>query len=963
MKFVAPNRLAVTCFSLLLLALNRGACAEKPHDFAQWESEISAFERMDRTNPPPKDAVLFIGSSTIRLWSTLSSDFPDQQVINRGFGGSEIADSTHFAGRIIFPYQPRLIFLRAGGNDLKDGKSPEAVFADFQEFATSIHVRLPQARIVYISISPSVARTNLVEKETSLNKLIASYAKQLPHVRFLDTSDIPLDSGGRLRPELFSDQLHFNAEGYKLLAERVRRFLASVPRKGWEPLGLSGGGGMFSPAISPADSDLMMINCDMSGAYLSRDGGRNWRMIHQAQLRSDTGCQPTFHPTDTNIIFASSGGQLRVSHDCGWTFSPVGNLKETLRGEIAIDPSDPRRMLAGTAKGNCWFSRDAGLTWSICSGPVGKVIRFCFDRTGKGTTFFAATEQGVWRSDDAGLTWTEKTQGLPWKQIQGFAGGSDPTNNLAMFYCSVLSKEENGAFRGGIYRSRDRGERWEPAMGKGLNTDTKPGDEWAYGPISQYQQLLTTDAKPLTVYALNTATGFHPPHFDTVYRSDDGGQVWQPTYYMDPRFKDYNVAPDYVTGSTGQSFKGGETPFGVAICNRDPDHVLLVRNESHVTHNGGSNWFCGSTYPAPGQRPAPGSAWACNGLVVTTTWHYYIDPFEPKRHYICYTDLGWARSLDAGEGWIWWDAKTWAPWRNTCYELAFDPEIPGKIWGAFSDVHDIPNDNIISERHGNKGPGGVCISSDFGASWKSVAEGLPRKAVTSVVVDPRSPKGSRTLYAGVFESGVYKSTDDGKTWVLKANGLGDLKNMRVYRVALHSSGQLFAIICAKRAGAGKAFLSGGAGLYRSSDSAETWEQINASQPLLYPKDFSVDPSESERILIAACDTSWDNQQGGLYLTENGGKSWQRIGREGSQTFGGYFHPKHKDWIYMTLTEGAPGAGLWLSKDNGKKWAPFDGLPFSNVQRVEFDPADEDRIYLTTFGGSIWRGPADPMLEP
>ena len=91
--------------------------------------------------------------------------------------------------------------------------------------------------------------------------------------------------------------------------------------------------------------------------------------------------------------------------------------------------------------------------------------------------------------------------------------------------------------------------------------------------------------------------------------------------------------------------------------------------------------------------------------MVTTTWHHYVDPFETNRHYIAYTDIGMARSLDAGKSWIWWDHKSWAPWRNTCYEMAFDPEIPGKIWGAFSDVHDIPNDNIISERHGHSRAG------------------------------------------------------------------------------------------------------------------------------------------------------------------------------------------------------------------------------------------------------------------
>jgi hypothetical protein len=228
------------------------------------------------------------------------------------------------------------------------------------------------------------------------------------------------------------------------------------------------------------------------------------------------------------------------------------------------------------------------------------------------------------------------------------------------------------------------------------------------------------------------------------------------------------------------------------------NRVILVRNEPHITHDGGATWFGGHTYPAPGQKPGPRSAWVCNGLVVTTTWHFYIDPFEPNRQYICYTDIGLARSTDAGQSWIWWDPKSWSPWRNTCYEMAFDPETPGKIWGAFSDVHDIPNDNIITERHGHQGPGGICLSTDFGVSWKSQTEGLPRKPVTSIVLDPTSPKNARTLYAGVFDEGVFKSTDDGKTWTLKKTGLGHPDNMRVYRVILHRDGTLFAVICAKR---------------------------------------------------------------------------------------------------------------------------------------------------------------------
>ncbi|MBI5385909.1 MAG: hypothetical protein HZA90_14620 [Verrucomicrobia bacterium] len=733
----------------------------------------------------------------------------------------------------------------------------------------------------------------------------------------------------------------------------------SIP---WEPVGLSGGGGMFTPAISPADPNLMMLNCDMSAAYLSEDGGRNWRMIHHAQLRSDTRCRPAFHPTNRDIIYASSGGRLRVSRDRGQTFTPIGNLRDSLDSEIAINPSDPSVMLVGTRSGRCSLSRDAGVTWTSCNGPTGQLIAFHFDRTRQSRVMFAATDQGIWRSDDAGQTWTEKTRGLPWKEIQAFAGGSDAAKDLAVLYCSVRSKDENGAFAGGIYRSRDRGETWESAMKSGLNTETKKADQWSYGPIAQYRQLLATDAKPLTVYTLNTATGFHPPHHDTVYRSDDGGETWRTTYFQDPRFKQFNVAHDYVTASTGQCFKGGETPFGVAICNSDPNRLILVRNEPHITHDGGGSWFIGSTYPAPGQQPGPGSAWVCNGLVVTTTWHYSIDPHETNRHYIAYTDIGLSRSLDGGKTWTWWNQKTWAPWRNTCYELAFDPDVPGRIWGAFSDVHDIPNDNIISERHGHQRPGGVCISRDFGASWKHEAQGIPPRPVTSVVLDPRSAMNARTLYAGVFDEGVFKSTDDGKTWTLKKSGLGHPNNMRVYRVILHADGTLFAVICAKRPTSGQPLMSEGVGLYRSKDGAESWEKINASQPLLYPKDFSVDPRNSRRILLGAADAGRGDQSGGLYLTEDGGQTWRRIGRQGPQTFGGYFHPKREGWLYMTLTEGAPGAGLWLSRDAGQNWQAFDELPFSNIQRVEFDPGDETRLRVTTFGGSVWRGLVTPHAK-
>ena len=197
--------------------------ADTNRNFAQWEREISAFERSDATNPPPKGACLFIGSSGVRFWKTLAQDFPDHQVINRGFGGSEIIDSTHFADRIVFPYVPHIIFLRAGGNDLWAGKPVVEVVQDFKDFVTTVQAKLPDTEIVFISLAPSIARWKQHGNEMAVNALVQMYIQGKPHLHYINDYDMPLGRDGTPRPELYvADKLHFNAEGYKLLAAVVR---------------------------------------------------------------------------------------------------------------------------------------------------------------------------------------------------------------------------------------------------------------------------------------------------------------------------------------------------------------------------------------------------------------------------------------------------------------------------------------------------------------------------------------------------------------------------------------------------------------------------------------------------------------------------------------------------------------------------------------------------------------------
>ena len=213
MQNMRPHYLPLVFATLLCLA-----AADAP-----FEKEIRAFEQADKDHPPPRDAVLFLGSSSNRLWDTLAKDFPDVPVINRGFGGSQVADSVRYADRIAIPYHPRKIVIYAGDNDIAAGKSPRQVFDDFKAFVEKVHAALPDVPIAFISIKPSLARWKLVEKIKEANRLIEDFSKQTKHVQYIDVFAPMLAPDGTPRKELCRDDgLHMNRKGYELWVSIIR---------------------------------------------------------------------------------------------------------------------------------------------------------------------------------------------------------------------------------------------------------------------------------------------------------------------------------------------------------------------------------------------------------------------------------------------------------------------------------------------------------------------------------------------------------------------------------------------------------------------------------------------------------------------------------------------------------------------------------------------------------------------
>jgi photosystem II stability/assembly factor-like uncharacterized protein len=731
----------------------------------------------------------------------------------------------------------------------------------------------------------------------------------------------------------------------------------------WEPVGLSGGGSMFCGAYSPLDHKLIMMNSDMSNVFLSHDGGHTWEMINQSQLRDTTRCNPAFHPTDVNVIFAAQAGAgLKVSRDKGVTFQQVQSVPKDakghfieLRGQIAIDPGQPDRMMIGDDSG-VLLSNDGSKSWTRCEGPAGLTLGFHFDQTSPAAkrTIFAATTQGVWRSDDSGRTWKALGAPIAGRKIMAFAGGSNAKSATAIIYCSVEATAEGDKYVGGVFRSSDRSATWENVMTEGINKDTKPGDQWAEHSVDQYLYVLTTDVNPKIVYAVDTGAGAAPPHAGSVYRSDDAGKSWRSVFQPNPRFKSFNVTDkDYWVAKSGNYFVG--TPHSATIDPVNPDRLMRTQSNLLLTDDGGKSWSYGNARQTAKTADVP--TFECTGIVVTTAHRYYADPAEPTRRYICYTDIGFAVSRDSDKSWSWW-GKSATPWGNTTYELAFDPKVPGKVWAACSGVHDIPNANIVQENHKDSlGGGGVCVSTDHCDTWTAVPTvpktgGLPADPVVSIVMDPKSPVGNRTLYASSWHNGVYKSVDDGKTWA-KTGAFGNPKRMYPCQIVLHDDGTLFVVSTGRKHGG--TYITDGPGVYRSKDAGKTWELANKGQAFAWPKDITVDPKDSKIIYVGAANAGQD--QDGLWRTTDGGATWTRILRAGHEHFGSYLHPHRPGWIYATLCESPDQCGLYLSKDNGKTFKPMMGLPFSNVQRVTVDPNNDDAIYVSTFGGSVFHGPA------
>jgi len=291
-------------------------------------------------------------------------------------------------------------------------------------------------------------------------------------------------------------------------------------------------------------------------------------------------------------------------------------------------------------------------------------------------------------------------------------------------------------------------------------------------------------------------------------------------------------------------------------------------------------------------------------------------------------------------------------------------------------MHDYPRGKMTRHpKWKETARGGICVSNDGGRSWKPSNTGMGFDSpVTCIVLDSSSRPGARTLYATIYNKGVFKSTDDGETWKLMNNGIE--ANTCAFELTLTSNGNLYLVVSPtpvhKDGKKGRAIYSGA--VYKSVDGAVSWTKLNVSNGLLFPNGLEFDRSNPDRLYLA-CWSDIDlsdliggdvtrnsggntilKMPGGVFLSDDAGKNWVSIFDEKQYVYDVTADPFHPGRLYInTFNQGA-----YRSDDYGKSWNKIIGYDFHWGHRVIVDQNDPDKIYLTTFGSSVWHG--NPLIR-
>ncbi|MEA2062578.1 MAG: hypothetical protein U9P14_02665 [Gemmatimonadota bacterium] len=771
----------------------------------------------------------------------------------------------------------------------------------------------------------------------------------------------------------------------------------------WRVLGPGGGGSTFIPTFNPNDPDNILIRCDMSGGYLTSDGGRSWKMHN-----FPGGAQAfAFDPANPAAIYIGAAG-VHGSDDGGKTWrlifpdpasvEEIRNLNDhadtwyvsqdnfpqgpsvSVRA-ILVDPGNPQHIFAGINCNNpanrvygVFSTTDGGRSWSVIAELESPISRL-FAPPGGSDKIFVFTSNSFCTLDKATHEIRTPEKSLPpdLTPLACVDCGIDPeSKKFRLWAVSRTERPDNGAGKpGGVFISEDGARSWKcvsPAPAESVS----PADG---GNTRSFTYIATAAQDSRTAYLVCNASFEKNPRGETglwygIFKTVDAGASWDWVYRAGGGSADYTIRDGWMARNVRDSWVkeafGGEyiSVINMGVYPGDPDIAIFTDwYRSMKTVDGGKTW------EALYSETLPDGSIRSRGLDVTTCYGVHFDPFNKDHLVISYTDIAYWHSFDRGESWRRSAQGVPPAWDNTCYWVAFDPEIRDKLWSVWSSWHDIPKLKMIRTPGWQKhAVGGVCVSTDAGKTWKVTSEGLPENSPTTcIVLDPGSPPNNRTLYIAVYDKGVFKSTDSGNSWEKKNQGLG--RNLNAWELVLDEQGTLYLVIThntqIENGRVLPELLDGE--IYRSTDRAETWETVSLPGRSRFPNSLCIDSQNTQRLYVA-CWASMaksdysslgepqelDEADGGVLLSEDGGASWESIFDKKAYVYGVTADPVSPGRLYLNTFHNT----AWRSDDYGSSWHKIEGYDFRWGHRVIVDKHDPEMVYITTFGGSVFHGSPD-----
>ncbi|MEP6952195.1 MAG: hypothetical protein ABI863_23085 [Ginsengibacter sp.] len=753
----------------------------------------------------------------------------------------------------------------------------------------------------------------------------------------------------------------------------------------WKVIGPGGGGGVFLPKISPFDENLVLTHCDMTGAYISHNGGADWRMLNLWTVPNDF----EFDPVNPNTIYIATMG-YRHSEDRGsglsilyrsedkgehWRiiYPDVGKAKsavklqgsdqlpsEIIEGafdgsiqKVKVDPSDNRKIYLGLTPLQSYIgadkkNRDSSTVMLVLSGDHGKSWKLIAKLRGQNVKAIFPGGEGansgevIVFTESACFQIAENTGKIvelpiPVREVIAVAGGKNT------FYIQSDFQKENEEIKGGMFVSKDRGRNWAQ-VNNGLLKDCAANKlpDLRHG-------FAVCETRPEVAYlsTVNPTVGDKGgiDEVFSIYKTINSGSNWEPVLLASSQrgFITKNFKGSWMERSFDPGWMGSPIDLGVAP--RNPDVCFGGDARGFKTVDGGKTWEQAYSHIMPD------SSSASNGLDVTTCYGVHFDPFDKNHFFVCYTDIGLFHTFNGGVSWFHSITNVPRDWQNTCYQIEFDPKIKGKVWSVWANAHDLPREKMFGRGSFDHFSGGVAVSNDDGHSWNKSNTGIPENSIcTNILLDPATPVNSRTLYVSVFDKGVYKSTDGGNNWENKNNGLGD--NLFAWQMRRDAKGRLF-VLCSRGHRNGQEVKGE---IFFSDDHAETWTRLTLPENVTGPHDLLIDPVKPN-IMYVSCwprTIAGKDVSGGVIKTEDGGTTWKRVFDESIRVNSAGMDPKQPNKIYINTFQNA----AWRSEDYGETWKRIEGYRFKWGQRAIPDIIHPGMLYLTTYGGSVFYGPAD-----